>query len=82
MENRVGCGWGIIIHAVFIIIQKDTKNKENLCLKETKYFHYYQNFIMGILREAAKKVLLLMGGPLSPNFGTLEKKVKEKLFFP
>ena len=42
------------------------------------------------IREAVKKVLVLMAGPLRPNpppssrlnVGTLEKKVPKKFFFP
>ena len=46
------------------------------------------------LREAAKKVIFLMAGPLRPNpphplelngrwnFGTFEKKVPKEFFFP
>ena len=50
-------------------------------------------YIVNFIREAAKKVLLLMTGPFKPNprpplefgrfnFGTFKKKVLKKDFFP
>ena len=54
-----------------------------------KIWRSKKNLRYELVREAAKKILLLMAGPLRPpssfndrwNFGTLEKKVPKKVFF-